>query len=105
MKYYTWKLKWEVNPVTGSLEGTDPTSTVNNLNVRVEPAFATGDLDEPHTLIYAYLIKGSINPANLTDWSVKETTVEAMLAAAQALNPDAVLENEVIKFPALDVTP
>jgi hypothetical protein len=105
MKYYTWKLKWEVNPATGGSEGTDPTFTVNNEDVRIEPQFATGDLQDPATLIYCYLIKGSINPSALTDWSVTETTAEAMLAAAQVIDADAILEDGFIKFPVVEVAP
>ena len=96
MKYYTWKLKWENG------EGTDPTSTVNTDTVRIEPHFPTGDLQDPTTLIYCYLLKGSINPAALTDWSVTETTAEAMLAAAQELDADATLEDGFIKFPVVE---
>jgi hypothetical protein len=105
MKYYAWKLKWEVNPATGGQEGTDPTATVNNDDVRIEPHFATGDVQDPDTLIYCYLLKGSINPAALTDWSVTEITAEAMLAAAQELNPEAILEDGFIKFPELETAP
>jgi hypothetical protein len=105
MKYYTWKLKWEVNPATGGQEGTDPTSTVNNDDVRIEPHFATGDLQDPATLTYAYLLKGSITPMALTHWSVTETTAEAMLAAAQELNSEATLEDGFIKFPELETAP
>jgi hypothetical protein len=105
MKYYTWKLKWEVNPTTGGLEGTDPTFTVNNEDVRIEPQFATGDFQDPATLIYCYLTKGSINPSALTDWSVTETTAEAMLAAAQELDAEAILEDGFIKFPLVEVAP
>ena len=96
MKYYTWKLKWENN------EGVDPTFTVNNDEVRIEPVFATGDMSDPETLIYCYLLKGSINPNDLTDWFVTETTKETMLAAAQALNAEATLENGFIKFPTIE---
>jgi len=103
MKYYTWKLKWEVNPATGSSEGTDPTSTVNNDNVRIEPTFATGDLQDPATLVYCYLTKGSINTEELTDWSVTETTAESMLAAAQEINAEATLEDGFIKFPEIEI--
>jgi hypothetical protein len=99
MKYYTWKLKWEND------EGTDPTSTVNNDDVRIEPAFATGDVQDPDTLVYCYLLKGSISPSALTDWSVTETTAEAMLSAAQELDAGATLEDGFIKFPAIEVAP
>jgi len=99
MKYYTWKLKWENG------EGTDPTFTVNNDDVRIEPQFATGELKDPDTLIYCYLLKGSINHAELSDWSVTETTAEAMLAAAQELDADATLEDGFIKFPAIEIAP
>ena len=96
MKYYTWKLKWENG------EGTDPTFTVNNDEVRIEPVFATGDIQDPATLIYCYLLKGSINPSALTDWSVTETTKETMLAAAQVLDAEATLEDGFIKFPVIE---
>ena len=99
MKYYTWKLKWENG------EGTDPTFTVNNDDVRIEPVFATGDMQDPSTLIYCYLLKGTINPSALTDWFVTETTAEAMLAAAQEIDADATLEDGFIKFPAIEVAP
>jgi hypothetical protein len=99
MKYYTWKLKWE-NGI-----GTDPSSTVNNEDVRIEPQFATGDVQDPATLTYCYLLKGSINPSTLTAWSVTETTAEAMLAAAQVIDADAILEDGFIKFPAIEVAP
>lgn len=99
MKYYTWKLKWENG------EGTDPTSTVNNDDVRIEPQFEAGDLHDPDTLIYCYLLKGSIDPSALTDWSVTETTAEAMLAAAQVIDAGATLEDGFIKFPVVEVAP
>jgi len=99
MKYYTWKLNWDDG------EGTDPTFTVNNDDVRIEPQFATGDIQDPATLIYSYLLKGSINPSALTDWSVTETTKETMLAAAQVLDAEATLEDGFIKFPALEIAP
>ena len=104
MKYYTWKLKWEVNPATGREEGTDPTFSVNNDDVRIEPAFATGDVHDPDTLIYCYLTKGSVNPSALTDWSVTETTAEEMLAAAQLVDASATLEeNGLIKFTPVEI--
>jgi hypothetical protein len=99
MKYYTWKLKWDVNPETGGLEGTDPTGLINNDVVYAQPQFATGDLQDPSTLIYVYLLQGEINPEELTDWSVTEITANEMLAAAQELEPEAVLENGLIKYP------
>lgn len=97
MKYYTWKLKWENG------EGTDPTFTVNNDDVRIEPVFATGDMQDPSTLIYCYLLKGELDMSQLTTWSVTETTLENMLAAAQVLDFGAVVEGEVIKFTPIDI--
>ena len=96
MKYYTWKLDWS------SGEGTDPTSTLNSDTIRIEPQFATGDLQDPNTLIYSYLIMGDIDTASLTQWSVQETTVETMFASALALNPDATLVDGIIRFPELE---
>lgn len=100
MKYYTWKLKWDVNIETGGVEGTDPTGLINNDTVYAQPQFATGDLQDPSTLTYVYLLQGEINPEELTDWSVTEITADEMLAAAQELEPEAVLESGLIKFPA-----
>ncbi len=97
MKYYTWKLKWENG------EGTDQTFTVNNDDVRIEPVFATGDVQDPSTLIYCYLLRGELNMSQLTVWSVTETTLENMLAAAQVLDSDAVVEGELIKFTPIDI--
>jgi hypothetical protein len=97
MKYYTWKLKWENG------EGTDPTFTVNNDDVRIEPAFATGDVQDPSTLIYCYLLRGELDMSQLTVWSVTETTLENMLAAAQVLDSGAVVDGELIKFTPIDI--
>jgi len=97
MKYYTWKLKWENG------EGTDPTFTVNNDDVRIEPHFATGDMQDPGTLVYCYLLRGELDLSQLTAWSVAETTIEDMLAAAQVLDPGAVVEGELIKFTPTDI--
>ena len=96
MKYYTWKLKWENG------EGTDPTFTVNNDDVRIEPVFATGDMQDPSTLIYCYLLRGELDTNQLTMWSVTETTLEDMLAAAQVLDSNVTVEDGMIKFPLLD---
>jgi hypothetical protein len=98
MKYYTWKLKWENG------EGTDPTFTVNNDAVRIEPQFATGDMQDPDTLIYCYLLRGELDLSQLTTWSVTETTLEEMLIAAQVLDPDAVIDGEFIKFTPIEMT-
>jgi hypothetical protein len=102
MKYYTWKLKWDVNPNTGGLEGTNPTSLINSESVYVDIQFSTGNLQDPNTVTYACLLRGEINPEELTDWSVTETTAAAMLAAAKEIEPEAVLENGRIKFPIIE---
>jgi hypothetical protein len=95
MRYFTWKLDWS------SGVGIDPTSTLNSDAIRIEPQFATGNLQDPNTLVYSYLIKGDIDTALLTQWSVEETTVDAMFAAAVELNPDATLVDGIIKFPEI----
>lgn len=102
MKYYTWKLKWVLNPETGNLEGRDPNYLFDSDLVVLDPRFSTGDPQDPNTLTYVYLLKGEINPAELTDWSVTETTAEAMLDAAKLLEPNAVLEDGLIKFPPIE---
>lgn len=95
MRYFTWKLNWS------SGVGTDPTFDANTEVVRIEPAFATGSLTNPSTLIYCYLLKGEIDTAQFTQWSVTETTAAAMLIAAQVLVPAATLVDEIVKFPEL----
>lgn len=97
MKYYTWKLKWENG------EGTDPTFTVNNDDVRIEPQFATGDAQDPGTLVYCYLLRGELDLSQLAMWSVTETTLEDMLAAARVIDPGAVIEGEFIKFTPIEI--
>lgn len=97
MRYFTWKLDWS------SGVGTDPTSAVNSDTTRIEPAFATGNVQDPDTLIYSYLTMGDIDTTLLNQWSVQETTVDAMFASAIALNPDATLVNGIIKFPEITI--
>ena len=99
MKYYTWKLKWEVNPATGSEEGTDPTHTVNNDVVRVEPVFSTPAATRNDELYYAVCIRGSLTPASLTDWDVKEITSAKMLEAAQTLDADVTMVDGFLVWP------
>jgi hypothetical protein len=99
MKYYTWKLKWEVNPATGSAEGTDPTHTVNNDTVRVEPVFYLPAAAREDELYYAVCLRGSLTPASLTDWSVTEITAAAMLTAAQTLDADVTMVDGLLVWP------
>jgi hypothetical protein len=100
MKYYTWKLKWEVNPATGSAEGTDPTWHVNNDDVRVEPQFyISNEASREDELYYAICSKGSLTPASLTDWSVTEITAAAMLAAAQTIDADVTMVDGFLVWP------
>jgi hypothetical protein len=40
--------------------------------------------------------------SQLTAWSVTETTLENMLAAAQVLDSNVTVENGMVKFPLLD---
>lgn len=95
MRYFTWKIDWS------SGIGTDPTSAINSSVIRFEPQFATGNVQDPDTLTYAYLLKGDVTNSSLTQWQVTETTAEAMLAAALLVNPLATLVNGLIKFPEL----
>ena len=96
MRYFTWKLDWSSN------EGVDPTAVVNSDTIRIEPQFATGDLDNPNTLIYAILSNGDLDVTQLTKWSVEETTVDAMFEAGKLINPDATLIDGLVKFPITD---
>ena len=93
MRYFTWKLDWS------SGVGTDPTSSTNSETIRLEPAFSTGSVADPSSLIYGYWVSGEPDLAQLTTWQFSETTLDAMLAAAQVLNPLASSENGLILFP------
>ena len=93
MRYFTWKIDWS------SGFGTDPTSTINTEIIRFEPAFATGPIADANTLVYCYLLQGEIDASQLAQWSVTETTVEAMLSAAQSIEPLAVVTNGLVSFP------
>ena len=93
MRYFTWKLDWS------SGAGFDPTANVNSDVVRIEPQFATGNLEDPNTLIYSVLFKGDLNLAELTNWSIEETTVETMFEAAKIIDSEAILVDGLVKFP------
>ena len=95
MRYFTWKLDWS------SEEGTDPSSVINTETIRLEPAFSTGLITDRDSTIYGYWLKGEPDLTVLTPWQFTETTVEAMFAAAKLLVPEAVLIDEVIKFPEM----
>lgn len=99
MKYYRWKLKWSVNPVTGGEEGTDPTFTVNNDSVRVDPLFSVPAENRSNEWYYVYGTKGALDLEELTDWSVEEITAEDMLNAAKSLDEAATLVDGYIIFP------
>jgi hypothetical protein len=97
MKYYRWKLKWENG------EGIDFTRFVNNETTRVEPDFATGDLQDSATWIYGYLLSGSITVADLSDWFVEEVTSAEILSAAQELNANVVMGTDGrVEFPPIE---
>ena len=93
MKYLNWKLDWSNG------EGVDPTTLINSDTVRVEPQFATGNLQNVDTTVYAYWIKGDIDVTKLTKWSVKEVSLNEMFEAAQLINQDATLVNGLVRFP------
>ena len=105
MKYYTWKLKWELNPATGSEEGTDPTNTVNNDDVRVYPQFSLPNEIRKDEVYYAVCMQGSLTPSELTEWSVEEITAESLLTAAQTLNADVTLVDGLLVWPSLETQP
>ena len=96
MRYFTWKLDWS------SGAGFDPTATLNSDTVRIEPQFATGNLEVPNTLIYSVLFKGDLNLAELTNWSVEETTVDAMFDAGKLINLNASLADGLVIFPVTE---
>ena len=105
MKYYTWKLKWELNLVTGSEEGTDPTYIVNNNDVRVEPQFSVSNEIRKDEIYYVICSKGSLTPSELTDWFVEEITAESLLATAQTLNADVTMVDGLLVWPELEIQP
>ena len=105
MKYYTWKLKWEVNLETGSEEGTDPTYIVNNNDVRVEPQFNVPNEIRKDEIYYAICSKGSLTPSELTDWFVEEITAESLLSTAQTLNADVTIVDGLLVWPELETQP
>jgi hypothetical protein len=105
MKYYTWKLKWEVSPTTGSEEGTDPTNIVNNDVVRVEPLFNVPNEIRKDEVYYAVCIQGSLIPSELTEWFVEEISAESLLTAAQTLNSDVTLVDGLLVWPSLETQP
>ena len=105
MKYYTWKLKWELNSETGSEEGTDPTYIVNNNDVRVEPQFSVPNEIRKDEVYYVICSKGSLTPSELTDWSVEEITAELLLTTAQTLNADVTMVDGLLVWPALETQP
>jgi hypothetical protein len=107
MKYYTWKIKWELNE-HGNLEGRDPSGQINtDPGTRIEPSFAdSSNLEDPNTKIYCYLLRGTINPAQWSDWSVEEVSKEEILAAAQVLRSDAFVDEEgFVVFPEIQEEP
>ena len=93
MRYFTWKLDW-----SGGV-GTDPTSIINSETVRLEPAFADGLITDPSSVIYGYWLRGEFDLAQLATWHFAETTLEAMLAAAQVIDPSTIAVNGLISFP------
>jgi hypothetical protein len=107
VKYYTWKIKWDLNE-HGNLEGRDPSGQINtNPDTRIEPSFADNhDLEDPNTKIYCYLLRGAIDTAEWSDWFVEEVSKEEFLAAAQALRSDAFFDEEgFVAFPEIQEEP
>lgn len=95
MKYYTWKLNWDTQ------EGIGPTEKINANNVRLEPHFTVGEPSNPNSITYGYLVEGSIDLDELTEWSVAEVTVDEMLIAAKTLKNESYIENGFIIFPPM----
>lgn len=93
MNFYKWKLKWD------DKQGFDPTSLINNNTTRVEPMFAGGDETNPDTFYYAKLIKGVIDIANYSDFSMAEVTSEEVLAEALKLDLGVTMGEEGPVFP------
>lgn len=95
MKYFSWKLDWS------SGEGIDPVSLINNENTRVEPIFATGNLNDSNTLIYAKLVHGEIDISGLEKWEISEVSSEQILEIAKNIDEGASMEDGEIIFSPL----
>jgi hypothetical protein len=93
MRYYTWKLKWVENI------GTDPTFTLNNGSVRIEPMFSIPGESKENDIYYAVCLEGSINTNDLIEWDVQETTEEDVLIKARQLNINAEMISGRVQFP------
>jgi hypothetical protein len=107
VKYYTWKIKWDLND-HGNLEGRDPSYQINlNPDTRIDPSFADNhDLEDPNTKIYCYLSKGTIDPSEWSDWFVEEVSKEEFLVAAQGPRSDAFFDDEgFVVFPEVQEEP
>lgn len=92
MKYCTYNLKWEND------YGTDPTK-FNSEDVAFEPAFNDKPLDIANAKIYAYWIKGTVDPSLLSEYNFQEITLQEMYEAAKLLDSDCWIEDNIIKFP------
>jgi hypothetical protein len=103
MKYYSWKLKWEVNPATGSEEGWD----INSLVATAHSVFTDDDLaTNRDAKVYGYLETGTVDVDDWADYSLQEVTSAQFLAAAKAVNPEVVLnEDGLLEWPEVDRQP
>jgi hypothetical protein len=93
MRYYTWKLKWVENI------GTDPTFTLNNGSVRIEPMFCIPGENREDDIYYAVCLEGSIDTNDLIEWNVQESNEEDVLIEARKLNINAEMVNGRVAFP------
>ena len=99
MKYYTWKLKWAIDPETGSEEGTSPAGIVNNSSTRIDPQFTISGANKEDDLYYAICNKGVVIPSELTDWSVEEINSDEFLDAAKVIDPNVTMADGFLVFP------
>lgn len=84
MKYYTWKLKWELNPESNQIEGTDPAGL--GLALNASPLFSDKPVYDPTAKVYVAVESGSLNISEFSDWYVTEITETDLLNAAQQVN-------------------
>ena len=99
MKYYTWKMKWEVNPDTGTEEGLEPTSFSDENAVSFVVSFRDKDVLDKTSTAYG-VSTTSIDVSEWADYLMTEITAVQALAAAQAVDEEATMDDDgLIIFP------
>lgn len=90
MKYYTWKLKWELNPESNQIEGTDPVGL--GLVSNAMPLFFDKPINDQDAKVYVIVNSGNLEVSQLSKWEVTEVTPTVFLGAAQQIDANASLD-------------